>query len=58
MVHQMETIMPREAMLETKDLFNITEKIPPEKLFGFFQFMRGVNFGLDIASGQAERPGA
>ena len=61
MVHQTETVMPREAMPETKDLFNITEKIPQEKLYGFFQFMRGVSYGLDMAAGKqaaAEQTGA
>ena len=43
-----ETVMPREAMPETEGLFNVTEKIPPEKLHDFFQFMRGVRFGLDM----------
>ena len=54
MVHRTETVMPREAMPETKDLFNTTKKIPPEKL-------RGVSYGLDLAAGKqmaAERPGA
>lgn len=61
MVHQTETVMPREAMPETKDLFNTTKKIPPEKLHDFFQFMRGVSYGLDLAAGKQmaeERPGA
>ena len=56
MVHQTETVMPREAMPETKELFNITEKIPPEKLYGFFQFMRGINYGLDMAAGKQTAP--
>ena len=33
----------------------------PEKLHDFFQFMRGVSYGLDLAAGKqmaAERPGA
>lgn len=58
MEHQTETIVPREAMPVTKDLFNITEKIPPEKLYGLLQFMRGVRCGLDMADNQAaSRPG-
>lgn len=52
MVHQTETVMPREAMPETKDLFNTTEKIPPEKLHDFFQFIRGVRYGLELAAGK------
>lgn len=52
MVHRTETVMPREVMPETRELFNTTEKIPPEKLYGFLQFMRGVNFGLDMASNE------
>ena len=52
MKNQTETIMPREAMPETEELFNITEKIPPEKMYGFTQFMRGVSYGLDLAAGK------
>ena len=61
MKNQTETIMPREAMPETEELFNITEKIPPEKMYGFTQFLRGIGYGLDMAAGKrtaAERPGA
>lgn len=59
MPYQTETMMPREAMSETKDLFNIVGKIPPEQLYGFIQFMRGVSFGLDMSGIQkAPPPGA
>lgn len=59
MEYQVETVMPREATQETKDLFNVVEKISSEKLHDFTQFMRGVNFGLDLANNQliAPRPG-
>lgn len=58
MEQRTETVVPREAMQETESLFDITEKISPEKLYGFFQFMRGVRFGLDMSDSQAERTGA
>ena len=57
MEYQTETIMPREAMPETENLFDITELIAPEKLYGYFQFIRGVRLGLDMRT-QADRPSA
>ncbi len=46
-----EMVLPREAKLDASVLFNITEKIPPEKLEGFLEFLKGVDYGLSMAEG-------
>lgn len=54
MISKPETILPRGAMPETVNLFDIVEKIPPEKKAGFFEFLRGFNYGLDMAGALSE----
>ncbi len=54
MEYKTETVMPREAMPEVNELFNVTGKIPPKELYGFFRFIRGVNYGLDMADQRAQ----
>ena len=55
MVHQTETVMPREAMPETKDLFNTTKKIPPEALRKYMEQERKKGRGA-IPSPAADAP--
>ena len=52
MENQMKTIMPSEYKEAAGMLFAITKCVPPEKLYGFLQFMRGVSCGLDMAAGK------
>lgn len=47
-----ETTLPREVWEETQTLFSMTEQIPPEKLYGFFEFVQGVSYGLEMRNGQ------
>ncbi len=50
MVHQTETFMPREAMPEAEELFDVTAMIPQEMQHDVVKFLLGVNFGLGLAA--------
>lgn len=61
MAYRTETRISGDALPETVNLFDVAEKVRPEKKENFYQFWRGVNYGLDIAGGltahqQAEPP--
>ena len=57
MAYRTETRISGDALPETVSLFDIAEKVRPEKKESFYQFWRGVNYGLDMAGGRlAEQP--
>ncbi len=57
MAYRTETRISGDALPETVNLFDIAEKVRPEKKENFYQFWRGVSYGLDMADGRlAEQP--
>ena len=61
MTYRTETRISGDALLETVNLFDIAEKVRPEKKENFYQFWRGVRYGLEWRGGvtahqQAEPP--
>lgn len=49
MLYKAEINLSCDAKSEINNLLDITKKIPPEKLTGFLEFLKGVNYGLDMA---------
>ncbi len=52
-----EIVMPKEMMAETESLLDIAKRIPPEKQAGLRDFLRGVSYGLDMATAGQSRSG-
>ena len=50
MEYKAERTLPKEAKPDAANLFDLTAKIPPEKQAGFLEFLRGVGYGLELAS--------
>ena len=53
MNYKTEMVLPAEAKPDADVLFDVAAKVPPEKQAGFLEFLRGVNYGLEMANRQS-----
>ena len=51
MTYQTETRISGDALPETVNMADVVKRLPVESQNNFFQFWRGVNYGLDMAGG-------
>ena len=53
MAYRTETRISGDALPETVNMADIVKRLPVESQNSFYQFWRGVSYGLDMAGGLA-----